>query len=414
MTVAATDQTSAMTDAELAPRLRSLVLMDTALAAGGGIFTVLISLTVARIALLTALGVVVLGVAAVIASAVRPLERHDLGAAVRRLAGANWVIAVLAAFVATFAWPLLMITALLPMTIAAPFVSRNEVRPYVIVSFLTAMAVACLGLLQDATGLSDELEEWVRDLTLLVVGPALTAFVVWAVLQSNVRLQTALDGELRARRDLAKQADELKASRRRVVAATDRERRRIERDLHDGAQSRLIAVNLGLARLRSTLAAEPQEALNIVEEIRSEVQLAHVELRDLARGVYPTVLTQHGLVAAIDAAVDRSAVDVRLALEPVGRHSAEIEAAVYFCILEALKNANHHASASVIAVRVDVADGHLRFEVADDGTGFDERSSTGVGMDNMADRLGSVGGSLRVSSHRSRGTAVSGTVPLEL
>ncbi len=397
---------------ELASRLRSLVLMDAALAGGGGIFTIIISLSVARIPLLSALGVIVLGVAAVIWSALRPLERGDLSAALRRLAGANWSIAVLAAFVATFAWPLLMITALLPAVFAAPFVSRHEVGPYVVVSFFTAVAVACLGLLQDVTGLSDDVSERVRDVTLLVVGPGLTAVVVWVVLQSNVRLQTALDGELAARRDLARQAEELRASRRRVVAATDRERRRIERDLHDGAQSRLIAVNLGLARLRAALGAEQRQALGIVEEVRSEVQLAHTELRDLARGVYPTALTQHGLVAAINAAVDRSEITVTLALDGLGRHHAEIEAAVYFCVLEALHNANRHSSASVIDIAMCANDEKLSFAVTDDGTGFDERSSAGVGMDNMADRLGAVGGTLRVSSHRSRGTEVSGDVPL--
>ena len=393
-------------------RLRQLILFDTALASAGGLFTIVAALTVARDGRLLGLGVFVLAIAALIASALRPLAAGNSNDAVFRLALANWVAALVATFVATFAWPLLMLTALFPSAFAGPFVSKDRIRPYLIVSFITAVAVACLGLLQDVTGLSSDVPEWVRNLVLLVVGPGLAALVVWTTLQNSLRLQDALDDELAARDSLARQADELRSSRRRVVVATDRERRRIERDLHDGAQSRLIAVNLGLARLRSALHTEPELALGIVEEIRAEVQHAHGELRDLARGVYPTVLTQHGLTAAIGAAADRSSVEVRLDLSEVGRHHGEIEAAIYFCILEALQNANRHAAASVLEVRLAVDEDELTFAVIDNGTGFDERSATGVGLDNMTDRLGAVGGTIRVSSHRSRGTTVSGTVPL--
>jgi len=308
----------------------------------------------------------------------------------------------------------MMLTALFPSAFAGTFVSKDRVRPYLVLSFVAAVLITALGLLQDLTGLSDDVPEWVRDLVLLLAAPPLAALVLWTTLQNSLRLQGALDDELTSRRSLARQADELRSSRRRVVAATDQERRRIERDLHDGAQSRLIAVNLGLARLRASLQTEPERALGIVEEIRAEVQLAHVELRDLARGVYPTVLTQHGLTAAIAAAADRSAIPVRLALTEIGRHHSEIEAAIYFCILEALQNANRHSAASVLEVRLAIEHDQLTFAVIDDGTGFDERSAAGVGLDNMTDRLGAVGGAVRISSHHSRGTTVSGSLPLTL
>ncbi len=396
---------------EPAARLRTLIVFDSGLAAGGGVFAIVVALTVARLPTLFWLGVFVIVVAVVIASALRPLGRDDVDGALLRISLANWVVAVGATIVATFAWPLLMQAALLPSVLAVSFASGRRLRRYVGVSFVAAIAVACLGLLQDVTGLSGDTPEWVRDLVLLATGPFLAALVVSIALQLSVHLQSALDDELRARETLADQADELRRSRLRVVAATDRERRRIERDLHDGAQSRLVAINLALARLRTTFDGRT-DGTDALDAIRHEVHLAHAELRDLAHGLYPTVLTQHGVVAAVSAAADRFPVTVRLDLAELGRHHADVEAATYFCVLEAMQNASRHAHGAVVHVRLGRSDETVWFEVSDDGVGFDLDATVGHGLTNMADRLGAIGGTLSVRSGADRGTHVSGRIPI--
>lgn len=391
-------------------RLRSLIIFDTALAGAGGSTAIIVSLTIAQVTSLFWVGVFVVASAACMASALLPLQREDVNAAVLRISIANWVVAVGTSVVATFAWPLLMQAALLPSVLAASFVSRQKLRVYVAVSLVASTAVAGFGLLQDVTDLSAQVPNWVRTMMLLGTGPPLGALVVLVALQHNLNLRLALDDEQHARLTLAEQADELRRSRLRVVAATDRERQRIERDLHDGAQSRLVAVNLGLARLRAAITDDPDAVPKVLDGIRHEVQLAHSELRDLAHGLYPTVLTQHGIEAAIGVAADRSAIPVTLDVSNVGRHHPDVEAAIYFCVLEAIHNASRHSRGSAIAIRLQRSVDAVTFEVADDGIGIDPTAMVGHGLVNMKDRLGAIGGTLDVLTNGGQGTKVVGVV----
>jgi signal transduction histidine kinase len=198
------------------------------------------------------------------------------------------------------------------------------------------------------------------------------------------------------------------------VAAADAERRRIERDLHDGAQQRLVtlAVKLGIAR--DAVTAEPPRAVALLDGLAGEVREAVQEVRDLAHGVYPPLLADAGLAEAVRAAVARSPARASLEVPPqgVGRGPAEIEAAVYFCCLEALQNAAKHAEGSEVRMRLWRSDDALCFEVADDGPGFDPAVTTGGhGLQNIADRLGAVGGKLGVDAGLGRGTRIYGKVP---
>ena len=392
-------------------RLRTLIAFDAVIAVGSGLFTIGASLTVARIPTLTGLGAFVVAVGIAIGSAVRPLDRGDVDGAIARFALANWVEAVVVTAVATFSWPLHLQGALIPVALAASYVSRASLTRYLVGTVVTVTLVACVGLLQDVTGLTDEVPDGLETAVLLLVGPPLAALVVMIALAHHLGLRDALDDEQAARAALAEHAEELRRSRLRVVAATDRARRRIERDLHDGAQSRLVAVNLGLARLRTAVEQDPTAAAELVERARHEVHLAHRELRDLAHGLYPTELTQHGLPTAIAAAADRCGAPVRLDLHDVGRHHPDVEAAVYFCVLEAMQNASRHAAAAVVDVRLDRPDGLLRFQVADDGVGFDPSPSGGHGLTDLADRLGAFGGDVDVRSTLGAGTTVTGTLP---
>ena len=400
-------------------RLRNVILADAVLAFAAGCFTVAMSLTVVRIGWLLAIGLFVVLTSLVIASAILPLRRNRVFESVMVFAVANWVVAIAAASVATFAWPLQMVSCLLPSLVAASFVAADRLWWFVVPSFFVSAAVVAAGVLQDFTGLTDEVPEWLQTSILLVAAPGFGAVMVFVALQHHFNLTHALEEERVLRADLAVQTDELRRSRQRVVAATDRERRRIERDLHDGAQSRLVGINLQLARVRSELRTDVDAADAGLAAVRQEVHRAHAELRDLAHGLYPSVLTQHGLAAAIEAAADRSPTPVRLDIGAVGRLPADREAAVYFCLLEALHNANKYAHASTVEIRLRRSgDGDAEvvvFEVVDDGVGFDVdavRRDGGQGLTNLADRLGAVSGSLEVESSGGAGTTVRGTVPV--
>lgn len=398
-----------------AGRLRTIIIADAVLAASAGLFTIAMYLTVARIGWLFWVGIFVLGISALITTSLLPLRGNDVFGALLRLSIANWAVAIGATFIATFQWPLQLQVALLPIVLAATFVERSRLQWFVVLSLAVAGAVAALGLLQDTTGLSDEVPDWLKTAVLLITAPPFAVLVVLVTVAHNRQLEAVLDDERRARHELAEQATELRRSRARVVAATDRERQRIERDLHDGAQSRLVAVNLKLAAARAMLAGEADDGVvdGALDDVRREVHLAHDELRSLAHGLYPTVLTQHGLVAAIGALADRSPAPIVVDLATIGRLSADVEAAVYFCVLEAVQNAAKHAAAGTVWIRLHRSESVASFAVVDDGVGFDPSVAGGHGLSNMRDRLGAIGGSLRVQTGRGSGTAVLGEIPVE-
>ena len=210
------------------------------------------------------------------------------------------------------------------------------------------------------------------------------------------------------------QVTELRASRTRVVLAADAERRRIERDLHDGAQQHLIAVAVQLRLARELADSHPEKAKELLGVLEDEIQTTLEQVRDLAHGIYPPLLQDRGLADALTAAALRAPIAARVEARGLERYAPDVEATVYFCCLEALQNAAKHAGEGANAtVRVRADDASLSFEVVDDGSGFEgDRVSAGVGMTNMHDRVGAVGGSFRVSSAPRGGTTVSGSIPL--
>jgi signal transduction histidine kinase len=207
--------------------------------------------------------------------------------------------------------------------------------------------------------------------------------------------------------------EDLRASRQRLIAAQDEERRRLERNLHDGAQQQLVALAVQ-ARMAEDLAGkDPNRERELLRQVQQGVQEALEELRDLARGIYPPLLVDQGLPAALEAQARKVPMPVSVDTDGIGRYPQELEATVYFCVLEALQNATKYAGASEVSVRVWRDDGNLVFAVTDDGRGFDRRTtSLGTGMRNMSDRLAAVGGSLAVQSQRGLGTSVLGRIPI--
>jgi len=225
----------------------------------------------------------------------------------------------------------------------------------------------------------------------------------------NVQLDNALQASLV---ELQNTNIELRQSRARIVAAGDAERRKLERNLHDGAQQHLVALAVNLRLVRDVVSEDPDGATEMLELLADSVRDAIEELRALAHGIYPPLLVDSGLGEALRAAAGRSPLDVDLQVDDVGRHGAEIEAAVYFCCLEALQNAAKHAPDAHVAVRVTVDVDRLAFAVSDDGPGFDLATATGGhGHTNMSDRLGAIGGEVCWESSPGAGTRISGWVP---
>jgi signal transduction histidine kinase len=205
--------------------------------------------------------------------------------------------------------------------------------------------------------------------------------------------------------------EELRASRQRLVTAQDEERRKIERNLHDGAQQQLVALMVQLRLADSLVGNDPEKEHELLARLRSETNDALENLRDLARGIYPPLLADRGLAAALEAQVRKVTVPVSVDANGVGRYPQEIEAAVYFCCLEALQNVGKYAGASRASIRLLAHDHTLSFEVEDDGGGFDPTTTGfGTGLRGMADRLDAIGGRLEVHSTPGEGTTVTGRI----
>jgi signal transduction histidine kinase len=207
---------------------------------------------------------------------------------------------------------------------------------------------------------------------------------------------------------------ELSASRARVLTVADHERRRIERDLHDGAQQRLVALQIRLALLREQIEPEAPESAAALRRFEGEIETASEEVRALAHGIYPPQLTERGLAHALRSAARGAPLPTTVHTEHIGRYGPAVESTVYFACMEALQNAAKHAHGAT-GVTIDVCEnGRLRFEVRDDGPGFAprERARDGSGLANLRDRLAAVGGELEIRSAPGDGTRVAGVIPV--
>jgi signal transduction histidine kinase len=215
-----------------------------------------------------------------------------------------------------------------------------------------------------------------------------------------------LDAELRAK------VTELRASRSRIVQAGDEQRRRIERDLHDGAQQRLMALGINLRLVRDRIERDPQEAAELVDASLQELGEATGELRELARGIHPAVLTDRGLEAALKGLAGRSPVPVEVVETPDDRLPSSVESAVYFVVAEALTNVARYAQAQTATVSVARHNGEVEVEVSDDGVGGADPEQ-GSGLRGLADRVAALDGRLELASADGGGTTVRASIPCE-
>jgi signal transduction histidine kinase len=207
---------------------------------------------------------------------------------------------------------------------------------------------------------------------------------------------------------------DLRESRRRIVSAQDERARRLERDIHDGAQQQLVALGVKIRLLESLVARDPEKVSELLEQLQADASDALENLRDLARGIYPPLLADKGLGTALESQARKSPVPVTVESDSLGRYPQEVEAAVYFCALEALNNLAKYARASSASVSMTQVNGTLTFAVSDDGVGFvPDEADGGTGLQGMADRIDAIGGSLEVRSAPGEGTTVVGRVPVD-
>ena len=224
-------------------------------------------------------------------------------------------------------------------------------------------------------------------------------------------------------RDMAAQAglvlknvrliEDLRESRRRIVSAQDERARTLERNIHDGAQQQLVALSVKLRLADGLVDRDPAKVHELLADLQTQATEALEDLRDLARGIYPPLLADQGLPAALEAQARRSPTPVRIEPDGVGRYGPDVESAVYFCCLEALNNVAKYAEASRVSLRLSQDDGWLRFEVEDDGRGFEVTArSYGTGLQGIADRMAALGGEIEIRSSPGAGTMVSGRLPV--
>jgi signal transduction histidine kinase len=214
--------------------------------------------------------------------------------------------------------------------------------------------------------------------------------------------------------DLQTRLEDLRASRQRLVTAQDEERRRLERNLHDGAQQHLVALKVKLGLAEMLMGRDREKAMVTLGQLKEDADEALDTLRDLARGIYPPLLADRGLAAALESQARKATIQVTVDADGIGRYSQEVEAAVYFSVLEAMQNVQKYAGASRVEVWLREESGELRFGVDDDGRGFDIAATRkGSGLVNMADRLDALGGQLQLTSTIGTGTSVQGRVRVD-
>ncbi len=394
--------------------LTTFIVLDAALTAAAVPFVLGVWLTVAHEPYLLAVAVVVAAAACVMALAAHRARCGETSAAVGWLAAGNWIAIAAGAFLAPTVWPIYPIAALLPAVVAASYVRQDQFRWYLAASVTVATSTTLLGLFTNITSIEEDVPEWTFTMLQAIFVPIMTGAIGFLALQNFARVRLLVTSMGDAYDSVRFQANDLFASRSRMIAATDRERRRIERDLHDGTQQHFVAMSMQLAALKNQLPPGAEELRAQVDRLRDDVKAAQRNLRELTAAIYPPTLSQHGLTSAIRFIADRFTTNVTAQITNVGRCAPDIEAAVYFTCMEALQNASKHAGPDAhVQIELRRDDDQLAFVIADDGPGFDVAAiAIAGGTANMHDRMTAVLGTLTIESGAGIGTTVRGNVPV--
>lgn len=378
---------------ESAARLRRYLVANIV---GVGFSVVLLGVfgvALLRSAHLTVILVILVIAALVQVGGVRMLTRGRADIAASSLVVSSWLAALGGTYVSPFIVPVAVLIVVIPVVVVFDFLRGAALRAGLVGTVLFAGVVAYLG--HSRHGMPDALEP---DPPVAAAITVVFTMVVAVVLTLGMAQQVAR---------LRRQATELAGSRRRLAVASDEARRAIERDLHDGAQQRLVTLSVELGRVTRLVERDPTAAVQSLGAIHAQLHEAIKELRDLAHGIYPPLLVERGLTSALSAAGRRCTLPCTVEIVDLPRYAAEVESAVYFSCLEAMHNADKHSRGSQIVVQAR-GPAPLEFSVTDDGAGFDTSAPSGTGLTGMLDRVRAAGGKVAVTSTRPGGTVVYG------
>lgn len=312
----------------------------------------------------------------------------------------NWIAAIGVTAVSPPLLPVMALVALVPVVFAEPYIRLQRGLAFTVITAGCVLAMAAVARFVPVSDAVAHGPRWLETAFIVVALPVNALHLMVIVWNNAAALRTS-EGQL------AERAAELAASRTRLITAADEERRRLERDLHDGAQQHLVALSV-LIRLARDADADKYHAL--LTEASCLVDNAVAEIRRLAQGIYPPLLVSGGLTQALPGLARHAVVPVHLDLQGVGRFSTSTEAALYYCCSEALQNAAKHGGPGTeVTVTARGGGRQLTVEISDSGHGFDP-GTIGMGLTNMADRLSAIGGELIVDSAPGRGTRITATV----
>jgi signal transduction histidine kinase len=345
----------------------------------------------------------------------RPAAKGDLRTAVFIFTAGLWATTVFIVAILPIALPVMVFNLVVPFILAATYLNDQERRPVTIAGVVVAGAIGILGLTQDGLRIDDGVDERIVDLATIGFLVGYTWMFTATVRDANRTRIDTLERALAANDAMLDAQSELRRSRRRLVEVADQERGRIERNIHDGAQQRLVSAALQL-KLAGQLADRGQApTAETLELLHDEVTAALAELRELAQGIYPSLLAERGLVEAVGSLCRRSTVPARVEGDIAANLDRDTQAAIYFFCAEALQNANKHAGpdAEVTVTFGDRADA-VEVVVSDTGRGFspaDKARSRGIL--NMVDRIEAIDGTLTIRSAPGSGASLRAVVAIE-
>ena len=351
--------------------------------------------------------------------AIPAIDRGDIERAIVVFTATKWLVSLVFVFVLPITLPIAMVNIIMPIALVSTQLPERRFPLMVAAAMVVTLLAGMAGYLQNSFELEQRVEPWVWQwlcIVVLVAHIVPLSLIVWrANRQQAIVLDEVLDANARLRESDA----ELRRSRSRLVSAADAERSRIERDLHDGAQQRLVAVLVQFRLAARTARRSGDVDPGAVDTLADDLEAGIEEVRRLAHGIYPPLLKMRGLASALTAVARRNGPRTVVVDEGIGRFDAAVEAAVYFCCLEAVQNATKYGGDDVevtIRLRRPAIDGRqaLVATVADTGPGFDPSAAagTGRGLENVRDRIGAVGGDLVIESAVGSGAMVELTVPV--